>query len=158
MGSVQRADRSGTEAGLHLVLNAGVVELHDAATGVALVEPAVVAVDRRAGLPFRAGWPALGHETVTWPLEHLDRADLEPDPEPRRCLLAHLVRSALDHRPWWDRILRPAVTLVLPPGLSGPAVAVLCSDARFAGAARHVRVAHRAGDTTSAHLRPFPAD
>jgi len=158
MSSVERVDPTAAlaghrAAGLRLVLDAAIVQLHDGATGVAFAEPAVVAVDGRSDLPYQAGWGALGRTRVTWPFENLDRAGLDPDPEPRRCLLAHLLRTALDARPWWDRILRPVVTLVLPPGLSAATVHVLCSDARFAGASRHVRLDLQVGDGPSARPR-----
>ena len=121
---------------LIIELGAGVAGVHDRATGLRIDEAAAVAVDRRSGLPFRAGWAALDQEQVAWPFERLAHADSDPDAEPRRCLLGHLIRSALDHRPWWDRVLRPRVTLVVPATLSDGAIRVLRLDAVIAGAAR----------------------
>ena len=117
-----------------------------------------MAVDRRAGLPFRAGWAALDQESVVWPLEDLELADLEPDPEPRRCLLAHLVRTALASRAWWDRVLCPTTTLVVPAGLSSGVIHVLRSDAAFAGSARSVRVEPQAAGSASTRSRRSSAD
>lgn len=139
---------------LRIVIDAGVIQLDDSATGFETAEPAVVAVDRRTGLPLRAGWAALDHDEVTWPLESLDLANL--DPEPRRSLLAHLLRTALSRRPWWDRIQRPTVTLVIPPGLSAGAIQILRTDAGFAGAARNVRIEAQVGG--GAPVRPRPTD
>ncbi|MEO5678700.1 MAG: hypothetical protein ABIS47_03430 [Acidimicrobiales bacterium] len=141
---------------LHIDLSAGVIRLSDTATGLVLAEPAAVAIDRRSGLPFLAGWAALAHDRVTWPLERLAQADVDRDPEPRRCLLAHLVRGALDRRPWWDRILCPQVTLVVPAWLSPSAVEVVRRDASFAGAAKNVRVERRRDAWRDA--RPLAAD
>ena len=134
---------------LRIVLGAGVAQLEDETNGTVLAEPAVVAIDRQAGLPFRAGWAALTHDDVMWPFEGIRRAHLEPDPEPRRCLLGHLLRDALARRPWWDRILRPAVLLVVPDELPGRAIRVLQSDAVFAGAARNVRVDRQATEASA---------
>ncbi len=121
---------------LTIELGAGVAGVQDSATGLRIDEAAAVAIDRRSGLPFRAGWAALDHEQVAWPFERLAHAGTDPDAEPRRCLLGHLIRSALDHRPWWDRVLRPRVTLVVPATLSSGAIRVLQRDAVIAGAAR----------------------
>ena len=143
---------------LHIELGAGVVRLQDSATGGTLAEPAAVAIDRRSGLPFRAGWAALGHDRVTWPFERLAEAAVDPDPEPRRCILAHLVRAALDRRPWWDRIMRPAVTLVVPTTIPPAAIQVVRGDAGFAGAARNVRVEQRLSLGSDAPARPLGAD
>jgi len=143
---------------LQIDLDAGVVRLHDSTTGVTLVEPAAVAIDRRSGLPFRAGWAALEHDLVTWPFERLAQAADDPDPEPRRCILAHLVRAALDRRPWWDRILCPAVTLVVPVALSPASVQVVRTDAAFAGAARNVRVQHSPRQGSGAPVRHLGTD
>ena len=121
---------------LTIELGAGVAGAQDRATGLRIDEASAVAIDRRSGLPFRAGWAALEHEQVTWPFERLAYADTDPDAEPRRCLLGHLIRSALDQRPWWDRVLRPRVTLVVPATLSLGPIRVLRLDAVIAGAAR----------------------
>lgn len=142
---------------LRIELSAGVVRLQDSGTGLTLAEPAAVAIDRRSGLPFRAGWAALAHERVTWPFERFEQAAADPDPEPRRCLLAHLVRAALDRRPWWDRILCPKVTLVVPSAISPAAIRVVRGDAVFAGAARRVRV-ERAVAASNAVARRRPGD
>ncbi len=143
---------------LHIELSAGVARLQDSATGVTLAEPAAVAIDGRSGLPFRAGWGALEHDRVIWPFERLEQAAVDPDPEPRRCVLAHLVRTALDRRPWWDRVLRPAVTLVVPATLSAEAIEVIRGDAGFAGAARHVRVEQRLRPGSGAVARHLGTD
>lgn len=139
---------------LRIELSAGVVRLQDSGTGLTLAEPAAVAIDRRSGLPFRAGWGALAHERVTWPFERFEQAAADPDPEPRRCLLAHLLRAALDQRPWWDRILCPQVTLVVPRVVSPAAIRVVRGDAVFAGAARRVRIERAAGATAAARQLP----
>ncbi len=143
---------------LHIELSAGVARLQDTATGVALAEPAAVAIDGRSGLPFRAGWAALAHDQVLWPFERLELAAVDPDPEPRRCILAHLMRTALDRRSWWDRVLRPAVTLVVPSTVSPAAIRVIRGDASFAGAARNVRVEQRPSLGLGALARPHGAD
>ena len=143
---------------LHIELSAGVARLQDTATGLALAEPAAVAIDGRSGLPFRAGWAALEHDRVVWPFERLDRADVDPDPEPRRCILAHLVRTALDGRRWWDRILCPQVTLVVPVPLPPAAIRVIRADAGFAGAARNVRVEQGLPLASGSLSRPLGAD
>lgn len=121
---------------LTIELGAGVVGVQDSATGLRMDEVAVVAIDKRRGLPFRAGWAALDHEQVDWPFERLALAYVDPDAEPRRCLLGHLIRTALDRRRWWDRVLRPRVTLVVPATLCPAAIQVLRRDAVIAGAAR----------------------
>lgn len=125
---------------LRIVLDPAVASVSDSATGDTSVELAVVAVGPRPASPSLAGWAALAQPRVAWPFESLDQADREVDPEPRRCLLRHLVRQALERRPWWDRVLRPAVTLVLPFPLSRRATEAICFDARIVGAARRVQV------------------
>jgi hypothetical protein len=143
---------------LRIVLDAGVVQLHDNTTTDLLAEPAAVAVDTRAGLPFAAGWAALEHRNVVWPFERLGVGELDADPEPRRCLLGHMVRAAVATRPWWDRILKPSVTLVVPACLSARSTRILRSDAIFSGTSRHVRLDVTPPTEWSVRRRPFPAE
>jgi hypothetical protein len=125
---------------LRIVLGSGVAQLEDRSRGTFLAEPAAVAIDRRTGRPGHAGWRALTGDVVCWPFEALDLAHLDPDPEPRRCLLRHLLRTALAERHWWERMLRPTVVLVVTDPLPRAAIRTLRSDAVHAGAARNVRL------------------
>lgn len=125
---------------LRIVLGAGVAQLDDRARGTSLAEPAAVAIDHRTGRPGHAGWRALADDDVRWPFEALDRAHLDADPEPRRCLLRHLLRTAVGQRHWWERMARPKVVLVVTDPLPPAAIRALRSDAVLAGAARRVRV------------------
>lgn len=125
---------------LRIVLGAGVAQLEDRERRTSLAEPAAVAIDRRTGLPSTAGWRALADDDVQWPFEALDLAHLDPDPEPRRYLLRHLLRTAVGQRHWWERMVRPKVVLVVTDPLPPAAARALRSDAVLAGAARKVRV------------------
>ena len=138
---------------LRIVLGAGVAQLEDRERRTSIAEPAAVAIDRRSGLPSTAGWRALADDDVRWPFEALDLAHLDPDPEPRRCLLRHLLRTAVGQRHWWERMVRPKVVLVVTDPLPPAAVRSLRADAILAGAARSVRVGLLVG---SAPTPPTP--
>ena len=125
---------------LRIVLGAGVAQLEDRTRGTFLAEPAAVAIDRRTGRPSAGGWQALTGDEVRWPFEALDLAHLEPDPEPRRCLLRHLLRTGVAQRHWWERLVRPKVVLIVTDPLPPAAVRTLRAEAVLAGAARKVRL------------------